>query len=144
MPVSRALQAMPTLLKNCGNVTGKLKNSPAFFNALLRSWRFAINRQTDQLSLATDKAFNLLERAVRESEISAEQLQRQNQQMSVSAKSDQRLEQELDERNSVIKNQNSLMERMVSLVESSVSSSPPSKPRKRTFWQRLFGEGKGI
>jgi len=100
--------------------------------------------QTDQLSGTADKAIKLLERAVREGELSAEKLQVLNQQISASANSSDRLEQELDERNMVISNQNTLMERMVTLVEQTSSAPSTQQRRKRSFWQRLFGKGKGI
>lgn len=103
-----------------------------------------VTAQTGQLTRTADKAINLLERALREGEVSTEQLHRLKQQMSASANASVRLEHELDERNSVIKNQNALMERMVTIAERSASNSSIRKRRKRSFWQRLFGEGKGI
>jgi len=92
----------------------------------------------------------LLERAVREGEITAAQLNSLHREVSSSANTTARLEQELNERNSVINNQHDLMERMVSLAEQTASGSTASdststtKRRKRSFWQRLWGGGKGI
>lgn len=100
--------------------------------------------QTDQLTGTADKAINLLERALREGEISTERLHSLNQQISTSANTSGRLEKELDERNSVINNQNTLMERLVAVTEQSVAGSSIQKRRKRSFWQRLFGGGTGI
>jgi chromosome segregation ATPase len=103
-----------------------------------------VAQQTGQLTDAADKAMSLLSRAVREGELSSEQLQTLNQQISSSTNTSVRLEHELDQRNSVIDNQNGLMERMVTLAEQAASSSSTKKRRKRSFWQRLFGGGKGI
>lgn len=97
-----------------------------------------------QLTRTADKAINLLERAVREGELSAEQLHMLNERVSSTSNASVRLENELDERNSVINNQNTLMERLVGLAEQSVSGVSARKRRKRSFWQRLFGGGKGI
>lgn len=119
-------------------------------NILERTFRAAEAReqqlmaQTGELTRTADKAISLLERAVREGEVSSEQLHSLKQQMSATANSSVRLEHELDERNAVINNQNALMERMVTIAEQSASGSTTRKRRKRSFWQRLFGEGKGI
>ena len=109
-----------------------------------------VANQSSQLTGTTDKAFSLLERAVREGEITAAQLNSLHREVSSSANTTARLEQELNERNSVINNQHDLMERMVSLAEQTASGSTASdststtKRRKRSFWQRLWGGGKGI
>ena len=103
-----------------------------------------VAQQTDQLTQAADKAMYLLERAVREGEISAEQLSLLNQQVSSSTSTSNRLEHELDQRNAAIDNQHGLIERMLALAEQSAEGSHGQPRRKRTFWQRLFGEGKGI
>lgn len=97
-----------------------------------------------QLTRTADKAIHMLERAVREGELSTKQLHNLNQQISSSTNTSARLEGELDERNTVINNQNSLMERLVAIAEQSVAGTTASKPRKRSIWQRLFGGGKGI
>lgn len=100
--------------------------------------------ENGQLTRTADKAIRLLERAVREGELSAEQLHMLNERVSASTNASIRLENELDERNSVINNQNRLMERLVGVAEQSVSSASAQKRRKRSFWQRLFGGGRGI
>lgn len=103
-----------------------------------------VARQTDQLTQTADKAMFLLERAVRDGEFSAEQLNVLNQQISRSTSTSTRLEQELDQRNAAIDNQHSLIERMLTLAEQSAEGTPGAHRRKRSFWQRLFGGGKGI
>ncbi len=103
-----------------------------------------VAQQTDQLTQTADKAMYLLERAVREGEVSAEQLNVLNQQVANSTTSSTRLERELDQRNAAIDNQHSLIERMLTLAEQSADGSTGQRRRKRTFWQRLFGGGKGI
>jgi len=103
-----------------------------------------VAQQTDQLTQTADKAMYLLERAVREGEISAEQLNMLNQQIANSTSTSTRLEHELDQRNAAIDNQHSLIERMLALAEQSAESTQAQPRRKRTFWQRLFGGGKGI
>jgi len=100
--------------------------------------------ETAKLTRTTDQAMNLLERAVREGELSAAQLNSINEQVKNSASGHARLEQELDQRNSTISEQHGLIERMVSLAEQTASDTAASQPRKQTFWQRLFGGGKGI
>jgi len=103
-----------------------------------------VAQQTNQLTQTADKAMYLLERAVREGEISAEQLNVLNQQIANSNSTSTRLEHELDQRNAAIDNQHSLIERMLTLAEQSAEGSHRQGRRKRTFWQRLFGGGKGI
>jgi len=82
-----------------------------------------VAQQTDQLTQTADKAMFLLERAVREGEISAEQLNALNQQISNSTSTSVRLEHELDQRNAAIDNQHSLIERMLALAEQSAEGS---------------------
>jgi len=103
-----------------------------------------VAQQTDQLTQTADKAMYLLERAVREGEISAEQLNGLNQQIASTTSTSTRLEHELDQRNAAIDNQHSLIERMLTLAEQSAEGSHGQGRRRRTFWQRLFGGGKGI
>jgi hypothetical protein len=103
-----------------------------------------VAEQTGQLTDTADKAISLLSRALREGELSSEQLHVVKQQITSSANTSVRLEQELDQRNSVINNQNGLMERMVTLAEQTASDPSTKKRRRRSFWLRLFGGGKGI
>ncbi|OED35121.1 hypothetical protein AB833_31260 [Chromatiales bacterium (ex Bugula neritina AB1)] len=107
-------------------------------------------RETDQLSGATEKAMELLERALGESEKSAVRpgtvAGSATQEAVARSASDLtgQLKRELEQRNSMIDNQHQLMERLVALSEKSLAQAPPERPRKRSFWQRLWGGGKGL
>lgn len=123
---------------------GKLSNILERTFKAIESRDQQVAQQTDQLTQTADKAMYLLERAVRDGEISAEQLEVLNQQISSSTDNSSRLEHELDQRNAAIDNQHNLIERMLALAEQSAEGSQGKPRRKRTFWQRLFGGGKGI
>lgn len=103
-----------------------------------------VAEQSDQFTRTTEKAMQLLQRSVRQCEMSSQQLNMLNQQISISDKNSVRLEHELDQRNTVITNQTALMERMVTIAEQNAVGASSHKPRKRSFWQRLWGGGKGI
>ena len=145
--IDAPLEALATARENLSERDTEVQK---LSNLLERAFRVIETRdqqvaeQTGQLTDTADKAIKLLARAVRKGELSSEQLHVLNQQIATSANTSARLEQELDQRNSVISNQNGLMERMVTLAEQSASGSSTQKPRKRSFWQRLWGGGKGI
>lgn len=103
-----------------------------------------VAEHTVQLTAATDKAMSLLSRTLQKAEVSTELCQVLNEQISASAKTHDRLEQELVQRNAFIDDQQGLVERMVTMAEQTASGPSTTTRRKLTFWQRLWGGGKGI
>lgn len=100
--------------------------------------------QTQQLTSKTDKAMELLQRALEEAESANAQVSFNTISASAQTAERDRLDQELKQRDALINNQHQLMERMVSLSEQSLTGAKPQAVRKKSFWQRLWGGGKGI
>jgi hypothetical protein len=86
----------------------------------------------------------LLERAVNDAEKARSDVVRMSALMDRSLSSSARIESEIDQRNSVIDKQHELINRLVSVSEQSLGAPKVKAKRKRSFWQRLWGGGKGI
>jgi len=114
------------------------------FTAIEKSERIS-NERITRLTSTTDNAMQLLERAVQESESAKTDVNRLNTMVENSTKSSARIEQEIDQRDGVIDKQHDLMQRLVTLSEQTAAQAvPQQKRRRRTFWQWLWGGGKGI
>jgi len=97
-----------------------------------------------QLSGTTDKAMQLLERAVNDAEDAKSDVVRMSALMDRALNTSARIESEIDQRNALIDKQHELMNRLVSVSEQSIGTPRERAKRKRTLWQRLWGVGKGI
>lgn len=120
------------------------------FNAIEQREQLVAS-ETGQLTGTADKAMQLLDRAISDGEKSSSEASRLNELMTQAINSSGRLEREIDQRNAMIDNQHSLMERLVKLSERSVDTVQGTAAadgqvpkRKLSFWQRLWRGRKGI
>ncbi len=118
------------------------------FNAIEQREQL-IASETGQLTGTADKAMQMLDRAISDGEKSSSEASRLSELMEQAINSSGRLEREIDQRNSMIDNQQNLMDRLVKLSEKSVdtvqvSAGTQAPKRKLSWWQRLWRGGKGI
>ena len=129
----------------------KIQQENARLHELLKRAMTAIEASgnlpaTDEVQLipTTDKAMQLVERAVNDAERAKSDVGRMSALMDRALSTTARIESEIDQRNSVIDKQHELMNRLVSISEQSLIAPDVKAKRKRSFWQRLWGAGKGI
>lgn len=126
------------------------------FNAIEQREQL-IATETGQLAGTADKAMEMLDRAISDGEKSSTEASRLSALMEQVTNSSSRLEKEIDQRNAMIDNQHSLMDRLVKLSERSVDAAPvgtgqqathqgaqQAPKRKLSFWQRLWRGRRGI